>query len=568
MGDSFIIAIDFGTAYSGYAYSVSPRQADIEPAVSSWGKEHGMDTLKTPTCILFSEEEEFLKFGYDAKIAYSKMTSGEAKKKYFFENFKMALYGKTLNRDVMITATNGKTMRAFKVITETLRYLKEHALKTIGENTSGRKYTAPDFNWVLTLPAIWDAPAKQFMREAATEAGIVTEKKADKLVIALEPEAASIWCKKLPSDGFIAENREKHKLEQDPGTQYIVVDCGGGTIDITVHEVLRGGALKELYKASGNDQGGQTVDKKFKSFLKEIFSDDIWDEYEREYPSELVKMMQNFAVVKQVDDDVQISCLYNLATLAEKKQKMEGFFKKVQGASWDEGVIKISKGKLRSFFDESLCEIANALRDILKRDLKIEYILLVGGFASSSILRRHIEKQVNGRCKVLCPYRPQEAIVKGAVMFGRHPEVVASRKSAFTYGIDICERFDSSKHKAEKKFSNENGEWCDDIFKKLVEIDQDVGYDETKEHSFRPVYPKQTGMTFRFYRTEREDPMYVDEWGLEALNSFTVNMPNTERDMDRRTKLEIKFGSTEIQATATDIDSNSTASIKLDFMRK
>lgn len=46
----------------------------------------------------------------------------------------------------------------------------------------------------------------------------------------------------------------------------------GGTIDITVHEVLHGGALKELHKASGNDLGGQTVDRKFKEFLREIFS--------------------------------------------------------------------------------------------------------------------------------------------------------------------------------------------------------------------------------------------------------------------------------------------------------
>ena len=69
----------------------------------------------------------------------------------------------------MITAINGKKMRALKVITESLRYLKDHALNFIAENTSGRTFTAPDFTWVLTVPAIWDASAKQFMRKAATE---------------------------------------------------------------------------------------------------------------------------------------------------------------------------------------------------------------------------------------------------------------------------------------------------------------------------------------------------------------------------------------------------------------
>ncbi|XP_078142315.1 heat shock 70 kDa protein 12A-like [Centroberyx gerrardi] len=567
MGDSFIIAIDFGTAYSGYAFSVSPRQAQTEPTVPSWGKEHGFETLKTPTCILFNENEEFLKFGYDAKMAYTKaMRSEEAKKNYLFENFKMSLYGKQLNRDVMIAAINGKSMSALKVITETLRYLKEHALKTISNNTAGTKFTASDFTWVLTVPAIWDPSAKQFMRQAATEAGIVTEHKADRLVIALEPEAASVWCKKLPSDGFIAETVGQNTLEQAPGTQYIVVDCGGGTIDITVHEVLDGGALKELYKASGNDLGGQNVDKKFKSFLKEVFSDDLWDEYERSYPSEFQKMMYSFSVLKCVEEDVEISCPFNLAALAQKRQNIEMFFQTVQGASWDDGAIKISKEKMRSFFDESLSGITKNLREILKKDLRIEYIVLVGGYASSVTLRKHINKQFGSQCKVLCPFKAQEAIVKGAVMFGRHPEVVASRKSAFTYGVGTCERFDESRHKAENKFSNKEGDWCDDVFMKLVEIDQNVGWNETKEHIFTPIEAGQTAGTFPFYRTERKDPKYVDEWGIDPVGSFAVSMPDTKRGMDRKIKLEIKFGSTEIQATATDIDSNSTGSIKIDFM--
>lgn len=42
----------------------------------------------------------------------------------------------------------------------------------------------------------------------------------------------------------------------DRGTRYIVVDCGGGTVDITVHELdNQMGTLKELYKATGGPYG-------------------------------------------------------------------------------------------------------------------------------------------------------------------------------------------------------------------------------------------------------------------------------------------------------------------------
>ena len=37
-----------------------------------------------------------------------------------------------------------------------------------------------------------------------------------------------------------------------PGDKYVVVDSGGGTVDLTVHQIrLPEGHLKELYKATG-----------------------------------------------------------------------------------------------------------------------------------------------------------------------------------------------------------------------------------------------------------------------------------------------------------------------------
>ncbi|KAK5612154.1 hypothetical protein CRENBAI_024511 [Crenichthys baileyi] len=464
-----------------------------------------------------------------------------------------------------IKAANGKEMKALQVFTEALKFLKEDALTTIAQHTHGKRFTASDFTWVLTVPAIWDNSAKQFMREAATQAGIVTKGKEDKLVIALEPEAASVYCKKLPSEGFIAENRGDEKLDQSSGTQYIVVDCGGGTIDITVHEVLKGGDLKELHRASGNDLGGQTVDRKFKRFLREIFGDGVWDDYEKKFPNELQKFMYDFTVFKKNDDDIEIHCPFNLGKLAEKKKR---YFKRVHGASWESGSIRISKEKLRSLFDESLQGITESLKEILDQKFKIKYILLVGGYADSQILRRHITDQFMNDCKVLCPLRPQEAIVKGAVEFGRNKGVVVSRKSAFTYGVRTSERFDKFRHKAEKKYTNKDGEWCRDIFMKLVDVDEDVCWNETRKHILYPVKADQTEMTFSFHRTKGKHVMYTDEPDIEEIGSFVVDSPDTTLGLNREIRLEIKFGFTEMTAKGTDKETGSTQTIKINFMRK
>lgn len=60
-------------------------------------------------------------------------------------------------------------MKALKVFSEALRYLKEDVLKVISANTYRSKFKESDFIWVLTVPAIWGSSAKQFMRIAATE---------------------------------------------------------------------------------------------------------------------------------------------------------------------------------------------------------------------------------------------------------------------------------------------------------------------------------------------------------------------------------------------------------------
>ncbi|XP_014882560.1 heat shock 70 kDa protein 12A-like [Poecilia latipinna] len=563
MGDSYVIAIDFGTAFSGYAFNITTREEKSEPHLQRWGKEYGFDSPKTPTCILFNEDETCLSFGYEAKMTYKEMSREEAKKYYYFEDFKMALYSKELSSDLKIKAANGKSVKALKVFSESLRFLKEDALRTISSTTSDLPFTASDFTWVLTVPAIWDPSAKQFMRKAAMQAGIITEEDEEKLVIALEPEAASIWCKKLPSEGFISEKHNAESLDQSAGTQYIVVDCGGGTIDITVHEVLGGGALKERHKVSGNNLGGQTVDRKFKQFLREIFTEGVWDEFEQNSLSAAQRMMYEFSYLKQVDKDVQISCPRALEKLAKDKSGTENFVKSELGASWDGDFIKISRDKMRSFYDESLKGITENLMEIFTSGLNIKYILLVGGYAQSKVLQQHITDQFGHQCKVLCPFRAQEAILRGAVEFGRNPNIVASRKSSYTYGFAVCEKFDEIKHKKEKKFTAKGVEWSRDIFRKLVEEGEDLGSEETRKFLCSPAKDDQKQMKLRFFRSVRKYPVYVDDSDVKEEGSFIVDLT-----IGSKVKLEIMFGSTEITATGINQTTGKEKKVKIDFMTK
>ena len=62
-------------------------------------------------------------------------------------------------------------MDALTVFSEAIGFLKQHLLDTLNKKDTGVKTS--DIHWVLTVPAIWDDPAKQFMREAAEKVRMI-----------------------------------------------------------------------------------------------------------------------------------------------------------------------------------------------------------------------------------------------------------------------------------------------------------------------------------------------------------------------------------------------------------
>ncbi|CAG2209083.1 unnamed protein product [Mytilus edulis] len=200
-----------------------------------WRTEDGFATTKTPTTILFGEDGEFHSFGYEAEQTYTELIeSGEADEYSYFTRFKMKLFQdesistvhhpelkrKTrISRDLTLEDITGKGMKALKVFSESIRFLKEHFQKSC--KVANFKLTKR-YSLVLTVPAIWKDNAKQFMREAAKAAGI----DEDFLTLAYEPEAAAIYCKEATVQR--KEGTEGCSLQSfDAGHQFLVLDCGG-----------------------------------------------------------------------------------------------------------------------------------------------------------------------------------------------------------------------------------------------------------------------------------------------------------------------------------------------------
>jgi hypothetical protein len=92
-------------------------------------------------------------------------------------------------------------------------------------------------------------------------AELISDEVSDRLELVLEPEAACVAC-------CAAEH-----LELQVGDTFMVLDCGGGTVDITMHRVAERPPnlqLEEICPPSGGPWGSTFVDDGFERFVERL----------------------------------------------------------------------------------------------------------------------------------------------------------------------------------------------------------------------------------------------------------------------------------------------------------
>lgn len=156
---------------------------------------------KWPTCLLLKADGQLHSFGQVALDAYHALSASDSRQWLLFERFKMPLYihdriGK-LTRHTCVQAANGQQAPILHVISLALKYLARRVLQHVRQ-VCGQQLPTDAIRWVLTVPAVWTSSAKQLMRQAAYDAGLASRVNPEQLLIALEAEAASIFCRSLP----------------------------------------------------------------------------------------------------------------------------------------------------------------------------------------------------------------------------------------------------------------------------------------------------------------------------------------------------------------------------------
>ena len=364
------------------------------------------------------------------------------------------------------------------------------------------------------------------------------------------------------------------------GTRYIVVDCGGGTVDLTVHEIEDAGTLKELYKASGGAWGAIGVDREFEKLLVKVFGIDFIVSFKNTKPAGWVDLMIAFEAKKRTASPSKSTPL-NISlpfSFIEHYSKLKGHtveqaIKKFNNKDikWStQGMLRLSPAAMHALFDPVMRDIIQHVSDLLKKPEldNVKFMFLVGGFAESPLLQIEIRKAFSSQVRVIIPHDVGLIILKGAVLFGLDPTVVRMRRSALTYGVGVLNKFVPGKHPPEKLTLKDGVEWCTDIFDTFVTVDQSVALGDTVTRSYTPAKAYQTSTVIGIYCSEKEHVLFTSDPRVHRCGELYLEMPDVTGGKNRELLATMMFGDTEIKVKAVDLTSGKTANANIDFLNK
>ncbi|XP_071120953.1 heat shock 70 kDa protein 12A-like [Mytilus edulis] len=571
-----VAALDFGTTYSGFAFSLianmndNPLDIYVNESWNAGGRQ--LLSLKTPTCLLLDAERNVSGFGYEAENKYTDIVLDKQQADYYyFYRFKMELYNrKNVKADMEIQDVTGKSIPAIEVFSKSIKALADNVFE-LGV-TRGFEFKMHDIKWVLTVPAIWSDAAKEFMKESATKAGIPTHQ----LYLALEPEAASIFGQYFTSNEV--EKSAVGKFIAKTGTKFMVADLGGGTADIIVQEKLENGHLKELHHASGNDCGGTSVDRSYLQIFEEIMGAKTVTKLQKEDPLTFLDLCREFEVLKRTinpskEDRVNITIpIVGLNEICEKYLKKD--FKNALAISPYADKIKVWKDKVRidacfikELFTPTINGIIMVIKEILLSVSGVTQILLVGGFSECILVqdavRRSFEESHN--IKVIVPKDAGMSVLKGAVLFGHRPNYIVSRKMRYTYGVFTMEDFNQKIHDKNYMIRVHGRVKCTKLFSPIIKLDDTVKIRQEFIFTLKTNREFQPDLCLPVYCSTKSNPKYTDEEGCYELGKITIDFPNPSKDI-RSVQVSFIFGHTELEISAVDQTSGKAISSRLSLI--
>lgn len=201
------------------------------------------------------------------------------------------------------------------------------------------------------------------------------------------------------------------------------------------------------------------------------------------------------------------------------------------------------------FFAQSVQKIIEHLKKLFrqKNAKGISTTIRVGGYAESPILIEKIRSSFP-QMRTIIPLDAAWSVLRGAVIFGHDPSLIRQRRSKYTYGISVFEKFDPAKHDVKYKYE-EDGEFrCGELFSKLLEVDELVVVGESKKENQYTMRSYGEKGNLGLYTSTSKHPTHVDEKGCFFIGY--ILSPGHGFLLHEHIIVKMCFGETEIEFNA------------------
>ncbi|RIA97899.1 hypothetical protein C1645_751090 [Glomus cerebriforme] len=531
-----VISIDFGTTYSGFAYAHKVNSEIITN--DTWPEQIG--PLKTNTVLQYDPKFKTVEeWGYPALAKKPKRSKAKSKNQPApkpIEHFKLHLGNMPENEKPELP----KGINHKKAITDYLKSMGKLIKETINTRWPNVKFLEQVLV-IVTVPAEFSDQAKAIMRECVHQAGLIATKNSEKLQLTTEPEAAAVHCMKV---------LKEHTLDI-VGTNFLIVDCGGGTVDLTTRQLLANDRLGEKTIRTGGFCGGLYVDRQFLAFVGTKVGPSVMRVLQDNHYGQLQYMVQDFCkkvklLFTGVKEEYKSYELDLDDVCPVMKQYVTG--DKLDQLEEDEWIIEVSFEEVKRMFDPVVKKIIKLIRDQLNRGGTISAMFLVGGFSESKYLQKRIKEEFSNDVKnnnICVPSQPMAAIVRGALEYGLNMKKIKSRTLPLTYGIELAPLWKPGD-------PPERRQTHDRIFKfrRLVEKGREVDVDQEFGLELHPSYANQTEISIEVYSTTASEATYCDEPGMKKVGELRLDFPDPHLGFQRTIKFTLTFGQMEIRAYA------------------
>ncbi|RAK78347.1 Hsp70 family protein [Aspergillus fijiensis CBS 313.89] len=531
-----IVGIDFGTTFSGVAFAFATNNEAREDIITEWPGAgthtkqkiaHSIPgTPQIPTVLYYDQYQKVVGWGPDiadalAPTGYPKQ--GVQKVEWF--KLQLMLSGNTYIDPINLPPLPpGKS--EIDVAADYLFKLRQ-AMRAQLQKTLGEVFTREERNirYYLTVPAIWNDAGKAATRAAALQAGFLRDENDNRLTLISEPEAAALFCAKT---GL---------LNLKVGDAILIVDCGGGTVDLIAYEVEEESpfSVAECTGGSGDSCGSTALNRNFSNILRAKIRKMKLPDGSRTAGKVYAKCIMDF------ENRIKADFRNN----GQKWAVDVGIEADFPDAGIEEGYMTFTNEEILQCFEPVVNRILELVRNqiiaIQAQNRSLQNVLVVGGFGASEYLFQQIKLHVppQYQTKVVRPMDSVAAIVKGAVTAGITERVVTHRVARRHYLMATLQPFKEGYHPEQYRVPSLDGrDRCKYTRQIFMQKGERVKIGEpVKVSFFRQVAPGATLMYEDILYACDEDvcPEYTKDPRIKEVVTLTSDLSrkNLETDFER-----------------------------------